>query len=44
MEFEYPLTAYSDNTAQEFGGKTDTKLGSKLVNKIIWEVIRTVKE
>lgn len=39
MEFEYPVVAYNLTTySAEFSGKTDTKLGSKLVNKIIWEM------
>lgn len=44
VEFEYPVVAYNLTTySAESSGKTDTKLGSKLVSKIIWEVIRTVK-
>ena len=44
VEFEYPVVAYNLTTySAEFSGQTDTKLGSKLVSKIIWEVNRTVK-
>ena len=44
VEFEYPVVAYNLTTySAEFSGQTDTTLGSKLVSKIIWEVIRTVK-
>lgn len=44
VEYEYPVVTYNLTTYKgEFSGKTDTKLGSKLVSKIIWEVTRTVK-
>lgn len=44
VEYEYPVVTYNLTTYKgEFSGRTDTKLGNKLVSKIIWEVIRTVK-
>ena len=44
VEYEYPVVTYNLTTYKgEFSGKTDTKLGNKLVSKIILEVIRTVK-